>query len=122
MVSSLELVIRWTEETLGIQAGTYPPKDAAAAVPGAAPFAVVTRTGGTLSYPHDSPAFAVQIWAADEATAEADAAMLAIACRTKPPTDSHINAVLDPSVLSYGRQDGGWFVWQTDINLEVNLL
>lgn len=122
MISSLEIVRDWAAETLGLDAGTYVPADATAAYPDAEPFCVVTRTGGTLDYPHDSPKFAVQVWAADESAAETYAAMLAIACRTMPPKDPHINSVAAPAVLSYGREDGGWFVWETDIDLEINLL
>lgn len=121
IVSSLEIVTSWVKEVLEIDAGTYPPHDATVATEDAEPFAVVTRTGGAVEYPHDSPAFAVQLWAASEDQAELLANLLAIACRTKPPADSHINAVETPTVLSYGRMEGGWFVWQVDIGLEVNM-
>ena len=36
--------------------------------------------------------------------------------------DRHVNDVGVPSVLRYGREDGGWYVWQVDVTLEVNLL
>lgn len=122
MVSSLELVCKWVRSVLGVRVGTYPPPTSTTATDQSEPFAVVTRTGGEVDYPHESPAFAVQVWAADEATAETDAYMVAIACKTRPPEDGHVNAVLTPSLLSYGSMDGGWFVWQANVNLEVNLL
>ena len=78
MVSSLELVCKWVRGVLGVRVGTYPPASATTATEGAAPFAVVTRTGGEVDYPHESPAFAVQVWAADEAAAETDAYLVAI--------------------------------------------
>ncbi|MCI6275080.1 MAG: hypothetical protein MR611_10510 [Coriobacteriaceae bacterium] len=122
MVSSLEMVCEWVRGVLGVRVGTYPPASATTATGGAQPFAVVTRTGGEVDYPHESPAFAVQVWAADEATAETDAYLVAIACKTMPPSDAHVNAILTPTVLSYGRMEGGWFVWQANVSLEVNLL
>lgn len=122
MVSSIELVCKWVGKVLGVRVGTYPPSGSTTATDSASPFAVVTRTGGEVDYPHESPAFAVQVWAPDEATAETCAYLVAIACKTMPPADPHVNDVLTPTVLSYGRMEGGWFVWQTNVNLEVNLL
>lgn len=121
IVSSLEILIAWVKDVLDIDAGTYPPHDATTATEAAEPFAVITRTGGAVDYPHDSPQFAVQLWAASEERAELLANLLAIACRTMPPDDSHVNSLATPTVLSYGRMDGGWFVWQVDIGLEVNM-
>lgn len=47
--------------------------------------------------------------------------MLAIATVTMPMDDPHVNAMGTPEVLSYGREEGGWFVWQVTVPLDVRL-
>ncbi|MBS6418870.1 MAG: hypothetical protein KH372_08645 [Olsenella uli] len=121
MFSSVECMVSWATATIGVRCGTQVPRGASGVAEGGT-FLVVTRTGGELDYPHDAPRLAVQTWARSEADAEALANQVAIALRTMPPTDAHVNHVGVPSVLSYGRQDGGWYVWQVDVGLGVNLL
>ena len=122
MFSSVEYAAAWASDVLGVRACTYAPRDARGDVPGSEPFCVVERTGGPLDWSHDSPEIAFQPWSRSEAEAEAMAASLAIAVRTRPMDDPHVNAAGVPDVLSYGREEGGWFVWQTSVRLEVNLL
>ena len=114
----MEFVVGWVAGVLEAPAYTY--------VPDGPPdlFAVVTRTGGEVAYPHDSPEFAVQAWARTDADAETAAYLVAIAA-TNPasqPADRHCNAVGTPTMYSYGREDGGWYVWQVTVPLEFNLL
>lgn len=123
MFSSLEYAVNWARSILGYRTSTYVPRDAdGMALVRDKKFCIVERTGGELDYPHDMPSFSFQIWSQSEADAEADANILAIATKTKPMDDYHINACGTPSVLSYGLMDGGWFVWQVNLDLNVNLL
>ncbi len=123
MFSSLEYTIKWVHSVLGYRTSTHVPRDAdGMALVRDKKFCIVERTGGELDYPHDSPSFAVQIWSQSESDAEQDANILAIATKTVPMNDYHINAVGIPDVLSYGLMEGGWFVWQVNLDLEVNLL
>lgn len=118
MFSSLEHSLSWAHEVLDIRCATYPPADAQ----GLEAFCVVERTGGPLDYPHDSPDMTFQLWARDEATAEENANVLAIAAKKRPMGDPHVNAMGVPEMMSYGRMEGGWFVWQVSVPLNVNLL
>lgn len=123
MFSSVQCAVEWAATTLGVRASTYLPMDATGGVDAdEKTFVVVERTGGELDYPHDNPEISFQVWSRSEADAEAYANMLAIASRTKRMADRHVNAMGVPSVLSYGREDGGWFVWQVTQPLSVNLL
>lgn len=123
MFSSVQCAVEWAATTLGVRACTYLPMDATGGVDAdEKTFVVVERTGGELDYPHDNPEISFQVWSRSEADAEAYANMLAIAARTKMMADRHVNAMGVPSVLSYGREDGGWFVWQVTQPLSVNLL
>lgn len=123
MFSSVQCAVEWAAEVLGVRACTYLPRDASGNVTsGDRTLVVVERTGGELAYPHDSPDISLQVWSRSEAEAESGANMLAIAARTMPMADRHVNSMGTPSVLSYGREPGGWFVWQVDQPLSVNLL
>ena len=117
MFSSMECSVAWADRVLGVHAVTYPPPDAREL--GA--FCVVERTGGELAWPHDSPEISFQLWADSESDAEELANMLAIATVTMPMDDPHVNAMGTPEVLSYGREEGGWFVWQVTVSLDVRL-
>lgn len=118
MVSVVELSVEWSASVLGVAARTSPPRDSQ----DEAEFCLVERTGGLLDWPHDSPEVTFQLWARADERAEQLAMMLAIAAKTVPPRDRHINAVGVPSVSSYGEVDGGFFVWQVSLPLEMNLL
>lgn len=125
MFSSIECAINWARQILGVHVGTFVPRDArgvVSAAPNIDTFAVVERTGGALDYPHDSPEISVQVWSRSDEKAETMANMLAIACKTKPIDDDHVNAIGVPTLFSYGAEAGGWLVWQVNISLEVNLL
>lgn len=116
MFDPLEAVVSWASDILDAPVMTYPdPPD------GASIFGVVTRTGGDVDWPHDWPSFAIQVWAESDAEAEQGAYLLAIGAKTRPPADAGILEVMTPSMYSYGREDGGWYVWQTTIPLAVNL-
>lgn len=124
MFSSLEYAIKWASEVLGYRAVSYVPRNADDTLKPIKDkkFCVVNRTGGELNYPHDSPSFAFQLWCRTDAEAEEEANILAIAAKLKPMKDIHVNAVGVPDVLSYGYAEDGWFIWQVNIDLEVNLL
>lgn len=117
MFSSMECSIAWARRVLGMWTVTYPPPNGREF--GA--FCVVERTGGELAWPHDSPEISFQLWADSEDEAEELANMLAIATVTMPMDDPHVNAMGTPEVLSYGREEGGWFVWQVTVSLDVRL-
>lgn len=117
MFSSMECSTDWVRHVLGIRTVTYPPPNAREL--GA--FCVVERTGGELAWPHDSPEISFRLWADSELEAEELANMLAIATVTMPMDDPHVNAMGTPEVLSYGREEGGWFVWQVTVPLDVRL-
>lgn len=116
MFSSMEMAVAWAAGVLGYRAATCMPRDYAGEA-----ICLVDRTGGELDYPHDSPEISFSVWARSEAEAESGANALAIACKTMPPGDWHVNAVGVPRVFSYGREDGGWFVWQTTVPFQVRL-
>lgn len=120
MFSSLECVIAWAHDVTDVPCGTYLPEGAKSTAGGS--YCVVSRDGGELDYPHDAPDVSIQVWSPTEAGAESLANVVAIACKTMPINDRHVNNVGVPSVLRYGREDGGWYVWQVDVTLEVNLL
>lgn len=117
MFSSTEMAVAWAAEVLGVQSGTYMPSK----FDGDA-ICIVDRTGGDLDYPHDAPEIAFQVWARNEADAESGATCIAIACKTRPPDDPHVNHVRTPRVFSYGREERGWFVWQCSVAFDVTLL
>ncbi|NPD32254.1 hypothetical protein HLV35_03100 [Eggerthellaceae bacterium zg-997] len=123
MFSSIECAVSWAARVLLVRACTYVPRTSEGDVTADdAEFCVVERVGGPLAYPHDEPEIAFQVWARREARAEQLACMLAVAARTMPISDAHVNGMGVPSVCSYGREEGGWFVWQTTVPLKVNLL
>lgn len=117
LFSSTQMAVEWAASVLETRACTYMPDDAHEQV-----VCVVERTGGDVAYPHDAPEISFQIWAKAEADAEAGAMMVAIAASTKPPEDPHVNAVGAPTVFSYGREEGGWFVWQATVPFSVRLI
>lgn len=117
MFSSTACAIAWARSLLGVHVGTYVPADAQ----DMAEFVIVERAGGPLDYPHDSPDITFQIWAKSEAVAESEANVIAIALKTQPMDDPRVNAVGVPDVMTYGKQEGGWFVWQVGVRLEVNI-
>lgn len=112
----MEYVIKYVQNILNVDVVTYVPKDTPDV------FALVDRTGGVLDYPHDRPEFSVSIWARREDVCEELAHKLAIALKTRPPEDEHINSHSVPSVFSYGREEGGFFVWQVTFGLVTNIL
>lgn len=116
MFDSMEMAVAWAASVLGTRACTYLPADPPDEL------CVVERVGGELDYPHDSPEFAFQVWAKAEKAAKDGACLVAVAAKTAPPADGHVNSVGVPTVYSYGREDGGWFVWQATVPMEVNLL
>lgn len=118
MFSSVEHSIEWAEGILGIQVGTYAPDDSDEMDS----FCIVERTGGEIDYPHDSPDITFQIWAKTGLGAETQANMLAISAKMRPMDDPHVNGMGVPEMMTYGREEGGWFVWQVSIPLNVNLL
>ena len=85
-------------------------------------FCLVERTGGEVSWPHDSPEVAFQVWAKTDLAAEQAAYLLAIGAVTAPPADPHCNSVGTPTMYSYGREEGGWYVWQATIPFEFNMI
>lgn len=115
MWSSTATVVAWTERTLGVRAGTYPPADTPT------DFAVVNRVGGECDYPHDSPRFSIQVWTDTEAGAEQ--ATLALCAVLRGIVDEHwrINAVGTPSVTSIGHDGNGHYVWQLTFELHCNI-
>lgn len=118
MFDPLENVVSWVGSVLSVPVSTYSDTEKATGDE----FALVQRTGGDCDYPHDYPEFAIQIWAKSDAAAEQAAYLLAIGSKTVPPTDRHIDAIGVPTMYSFDRQEGGWFVWQVTIPFVVNLL
>lgn len=117
LFSSTQMAVEWAASVLEVRTCTYMPEDVEGGV-----VCVVERTGGEVAYPHDAPEMSFQVWAKTEAEAEAGAMMVAIAASTMPPEDYHVNAVGTPTVFSYGREDGGWFVWQATVPFSVRLI
>ena len=116
MWSSMEMMGEWARDVLDVPVSTYPAS-------GAGPtFALVSRTGGRVDYPHDSPEISVQVWSKSDSEAEEGAMAIGIAAKTLPPDDPHVNSVGAPNVYRYGAQDGGWFVWEADVPLETNII
>ena len=118
MFSSVECSIRWAATILEVPVGTYAPEESEKLTA----FAITERTGGSLDYPHDNPDITFQIWAKEEARAEQLANLLAIAAKTMPIDDSHVNTMDVPEMMSYGKAEGDWFIWQVSVGLNVNLL
>jgi len=116
MWSSMATVISWAEEALGVRVGTYPPKDLPT------DFAIVQRVGGTMSYPHDNPRYAVQLWTDSDEGGEQVIMALARLLPNLAAAHGRINAVdMDPEVTQLGRFDTGHFVWQLSFQLNVNI-
>lgn len=117
MFNPLADVMSWAGDVLEAPASTYVPDDPPDL------FVVVTRTGGAVFKGHDSPQFAMQVWAKSDLEAEAGAYTLALAMQDPAyaPSDPHCNAVGDPTIYSYGREDGGWYVWQVTAEFQYNL-
>lgn len=122
MFSSIEAAVEWAQFVLGggVRVGTYVPRDAEGLPTGKQSLCLVDRTGGTLNFPHDFPEITFQVWTKSEAESEELANVLAIACKTAPPTDPHINSIQPPTLSSYGNQ-GAWFVWQVSVSWGVRL-
>lgn len=121
MFSSIECAIKWAHSVLGIDTCTYVPLKDDGSVDASTSFCVVERTGGELDYPHDAPEIAFQVWAKTEDRAETLANMLAIATKTMPIDDMHVNGMETPTLVTYGREAGGWFVWQVSVVIHVSL-
>lgn len=116
MWSSMATVISWTEQALGVRVGTYPPKDMPS------DFAVVQRVGGTMSYPHDAPRYAVQLWTDSDEGGEQVIMALARVLPTLAAAHERINAVdRNPEVTQLGRLETGHYVWQLTFQLDVNI-
>lgn len=121
MFSSIEAAVAWAAKVSGVPASTDVRYDANGAPLEDAPFCIVSRTGGELDYPHDSPEITFELWAQTETRAEELANIVAIACKTMPPEDEHVNQVDVPRMYSYGLQEGGWHVWDVAVTWRVNL-
>lgn len=121
MFDPMEYAVSYVHNTLNIPASTYLQEGVR---PQTTPVcAIVQRTGGEISYPHDNPDFAVQILADSDEKAQLYAYSLAVALKTQPPKDKHLNAVGTPTIYSYGMtEDGDWFVWQVTIPMAFNLV
>lgn len=113
--SSLAAVRAWAEERLGVHVGTYPPANPTD------DFGVVQRVGGEVDYPHDSPMFAIQIWADSEPDAEECAIALSRAIPTLMEAEARINRVGLPTLISLGRDEDGKFVWQLEFEINCNI-
>lgn len=113
--SSLAAVRAWAEERLGVPVGTYPPAEPAG------DFGVIQRVGGEVDYPHDSPSFAIQIWADSEPDAEEAAIALARVLPTLRSAESRVNGIGTPSLVSLGRDENGKFVWQLEFEVNCNI-
>lgn len=117
MFDPLEFAVAWASRVTGVRCGTYIYDD----MPD--PAVVVTRSGGTVDFPHDAPNFAFTVYASTDDEAESLAYQLAIAARYGQcqPSDPHLNAVGAPSLYSYGRRNGQ-YIWETDIPMNFRLL
>ena len=113
--SVLGEAVRWTESVLGVHAGTFPPADAAD------DFAVVTRVGGDVSYPHDNPRICIQIWAASESEGEQAALALARVLPSFKDADPRINSVTAPELVQMGREEGGRCIWELEFGVNANI-
>lgn len=122
MFSSIEEAVRWAGGVLEVPASTEVQRDSRGVPSAKGEFCIVERTGGELDYPHDSPEMTFEMWARSSERAEQMANVAAIACKTMPPEDPHVNAVGVPRVYSYGLQDGGWHVWDVAVDWQVTLL
>lgn len=117
MWSSTATVISWVESTLGVRTGSYPPADQSG------DYAIVQRVGGSASYPHDAPRFAVQVWTDSDENGEQVALALAAVLHTLVDADARINAVEnDPTITQVGRDENGHYVWQLAFTLHCNIL
>lgn len=112
--SSLAAVRAWAEKRLGVPVGTYPPAEPTG------DFGVIQRIGGEVDYPHDSPEFALQIWADSEPDAEEAAIALARMLGTLLDI-GRVNRVGTPSLVSLGRDENGKYVWQLEFEVNCNI-
>ena len=118
MFDPMECMAGWAAGILGVPVRTYPTPDS-----GDVLFCVIERTGGDVDYPHDWPEVSLQAWARTDEAAETAAYLLAIAARNENgPNDTHVLDVGVPSMYSYGREDGGWYIWQVTMKLACNLI
>lgn len=116
MWSSTSTVISWVESRLGVRTGSYPPADERG------DYAVVNRVGGTVSYPHDSPRFSVQVWTDSDDNGEQVALALAAVLPTLADESPRINAVDgEPVCTQLGRDENGHYVWQLTFDVHCNI-
>ena len=113
--SSLAAVRSWAETLLGVHVGTYPPANPTD------DFGVIQRVGGTVDFPHDYPAFALQVWADSEPDAEETCVALARALPTLMNAEERVNGVGKPSLVSLGRDENGKYVWQLEFEVSCNI-
>lgn len=117
MWSSLAETIAWTEDTLGVRTGSYPPANEDG------DFAVVQRVGGETAYPHDHPRIAIQAWTDSDENGEQVALALARVLPSLRERSPRINAIgRDITVTQLGRDDNGHFVWQVEFQMHCNII
>ena len=114
--SSLAAVRKWAETCLGVPVGTYPPANPSG------DFGVIQRVGGDVDYPHDSPVFALQIWADSDPAAEESAVALSRVLSSLKVAEPRINSIGIPSLVSLGRDEDGKYVWQLNFQVNCNIL
>lgn len=116
MWSSTAAVISWIESLLNVRTGSYPPADASG------DYVIVERVGGTVSYPHDSPRFAVQVWTDSDENGEQAILALSAVLHRLVEHDARINSVeQDVEVAHIGRDENGHFVWQLIFTMHCNI-
>ena len=116
MWSSLAETIAWTEATLGVRAGSYPPAGQTG------DFAVVNRVGGDTSYPHDNPRMAIQVWTDSDENGEQVALALARVLPTLKERSGRINGIdRDSTITQLGRDESGRYVWQVVFTMHCNI-
>lgn len=116
MWSSLATVTNWLKGVLDIRVGTYPPKDMPA------DFAVVQRVGGEMSYPHDAPRYAIQLWTDTDSGGEQAIMALARVLPTLADESERINAIdSSPDITQMGHTETGHFVWQLTFQIYANI-
>lgn len=117
MWSSLAEVVSWVEDTLEVRTGSYPPADYDG------DFAIVQRVGGSRSYPHDHPRFAVQVWTDSDANGEQVVYALE---RVLPTLAGRSERILridsETTPTQLGPDENGHFVWQLVFTLHCNVL
>ena len=116
MWSSLAETVAWTESTLGVRTGSYPPADQTG------DYAVVNRVGGETAYPHDHPRMAIQIWTDSDENGEQVALALARVLPTLAEQSGRINGIeRGTTVTQLGRDDNGHYVWQVVFAMHCNI-